>query len=74
MAAGQRIGCTGRSNTVENGGYFSHLHFGVHRGAYATPVKAWVGGYISKEKWDSGAHEWLNPQEFLKARGPGAKP
>jgi murein DD-endopeptidase MepM/ murein hydrolase activator NlpD len=31
---GQKIGTVGRSRTWENGGYWAHLHFGVHRGAY----------------------------------------
>jgi murein DD-endopeptidase MepM/ murein hydrolase activator NlpD len=31
---GQRIGALGRSSTWENGGYASHLHFGLHRGPY----------------------------------------
>jgi murein DD-endopeptidase MepM/ murein hydrolase activator NlpD len=31
---GQRIGSTGRSRTWENGGYWSHLHFGIHAGPY----------------------------------------
>ena len=31
---GQKIGSTGRSLCWENGGYWSHLHFGLHDGPY----------------------------------------
>jgi murein DD-endopeptidase MepM/ murein hydrolase activator NlpD len=31
---GQRLGSTGRSRSWENGGYWSHLHFGIHGGPY----------------------------------------
>jgi murein DD-endopeptidase MepM/ murein hydrolase activator NlpD len=31
---GQKIGSLGRSHTWENGGYWSHLHFGIHDGPY----------------------------------------
>ena len=31
---GERIGAVGRSSTWENGGYISHLHFGIHRGPF----------------------------------------
>jgi murein DD-endopeptidase MepM/ murein hydrolase activator NlpD len=31
---GAKIGSVGRSHTWENGGYWSHLHFGIHEGPY----------------------------------------
>ncbi len=31
---GRKIGSVGRSHTWENGGYWSHLHFGLHEGPY----------------------------------------
>ncbi len=31
---GQKIGVVGRSHTWENGGYWAHLHFGIHKGSY----------------------------------------
>ena len=34
VSAGQKIGSIGRSFAWENGGYFAHLHFGIHRGWY----------------------------------------
>jgi len=34
VSAGQKIGSIGRSFTWENGGYFAHLHFGIHLGWY----------------------------------------
>ena len=65
VKAGQRIGCIGRNHTVDNGGYFAHLHFGVHRGTYSG--SQWICGYVGTAKWEHGDHEWVNPQEFLKA-------
>ena len=66
VKAGQRIGCIGRSHTVDNGGYYAHLHFGIHRGQYMTPGEHWVSGYVNTERWEQGNHTWLDPQEFLK--------
>ncbi|MHC4915200.1 MAG: peptidoglycan DD-metalloendopeptidase family protein [Planctomycetota bacterium] len=34
VGRGQKIGAVGRSRTWENGGYWAHLHFGVHRGPF----------------------------------------
>jgi murein DD-endopeptidase MepM/ murein hydrolase activator NlpD len=34
VVTGQKIGSIGRSNSWENGGYTSHLHFGMHLGPY----------------------------------------
>ncbi len=31
---GQKIGVVGRSRTWENGGYWAHLHFGIHKGSF----------------------------------------
>jgi len=42
---GQKIGVVGRSHTWENGGYWAHLHFGIHQGAYLQEYK--VGSEIS---------------------------
>ncbi len=34
VGRGQKIGSVGRSLTWENGGYWAHLHFGIHRGQF----------------------------------------
>ena len=71
---GQRIGSTGRSRTWENGGYWSHLHFGIHQGAY--DGGHWICGYISRDDWKGGRRGWLDPQKFIKERleAPATKP
>ncbi|HYF51917.1 MAG TPA: peptidoglycan DD-metalloendopeptidase family protein [Planctomycetota bacterium] len=70
IAAGQKIGSVGRTNTVENGGYYAHLHFAIHKGSYANDGQQWVCGYVSAQTWQAGLHGWLSPQQFLKARLP----
>jgi len=65
---GQKIGSTGRNQCVENGGYMSHLHFGLHDGPFASKGGSWVCGYIGLERWKSGEHGWLEPQAFLKSK------
>jgi hypothetical protein len=72
VAAGQKIGSVGRSNSVENGGYTAHLHFGIHRGAFSTEGGSWVHGYTSADAWQKNDHGWLDPQEFLKAHAAAA--
>lgn len=67
VEAGQKIGAIGRGFTVDNGGYFAHLHFGIHRGPYSSEIR-WICGYISPQAFSSGAHSWVDPQEFLKAK------
>jgi len=34
VTQGQKLGAIGRSFAYENGGYLSHLHFGIHEGPY----------------------------------------
>lgn len=65
---GQKIGSTGRNQVVENGGYVSHLHFGLHDGPYTSKNGSWVCGYIGLERWKGGDHGWLDPQVFLKSK------
>jgi murein DD-endopeptidase MepM/ murein hydrolase activator NlpD len=73
VASGQRIGCIGRSHSVDNGGYLAHLHFGVHRGPYTSTGAHWISGYVGTANWQAGQHEWVNPQEFLKEHGADGK-
>jgi murein DD-endopeptidase MepM/ murein hydrolase activator NlpD len=65
VAAGQKIASVGRSNTVENGGYHAHTHFGLHRGGYNDPEDRWVCGYVGTLRYRAGQHGWLAPQNFL---------
>jgi hypothetical protein len=67
VEAGQKLGAVGRSLTVDNGGYHSHLHFGIHRGAYSSETR-WVCGYVSPQAFTSGNHGWVDPQAFLKGQ------
>ena len=64
VEAGQKIGTIGRNQSLENGGYGSHLHFGIHQGAFA-PAH-WISGYIRPLDFASGNHNWLDPQKFLQ--------
>jgi hypothetical protein len=64
VACGQKIAAIGRADSIENGGYGAHLHFGIHTGAYDGGI--WIGGYLSKADFGGGTHGWLNPQTFLQ--------
>ncbi len=61
---GQKIGSLGRSNTYENGGHISHLHFAIHLGSFEDGK--WLTGYLSPEQYKAGNHGWVDPQKFLK--------
>jgi hypothetical protein len=65
LEAGQKIGAIGRGYSADNGGYFAHLHFGIHRGPYSTEIR-WICGYVSPDAFAAGSHGWVDPQEFLK--------
>ncbi len=71
VEAGQKLGCIGRCNSVDNGGYGAHLHFGIHKGPYATDTR-WVCGYVDPLLFKNGEHGWFDPQNFLQTQG--AKP
>lgn len=68
VAAGQKIASIGRNHSVENGGYGSHCHFGIHRGPFGQGE--WVHGYISTTDWANGADDWIDPQAFLISQSP----
>jgi len=71
VEAGQKLGAIGRCNSVDNGGYGAHLHFGIHKGPYAIDWR-WVCGYVDPLLFKNGEHGWLDPQNFLQSQG--AKP
>jgi murein DD-endopeptidase MepM/ murein hydrolase activator NlpD len=47
VTAGQRIGTQGLSTSVENGGYGSHLHFGLGDGPFRRPAGVAVGESVN---------------------------
>ena len=67
VEAGQKIACIGRSNSVDNGGYGAHLHFGIHKGPYAAE-RRWMCGYVDPAVFSSGQHGWTDPQKFLQQK------
>ena len=69
---GQKLGSVGRSHTWENGGYWAHLHFGIHEGGY--DGGGWICGYIGRESWKAGDHGWADPQKFIRERLEEQKP
>jgi len=67
---GQRLGALGRSCTWENGGYWSHLHFGMRTGEFGTA--RWVAGYYPSKIWNEEPHGWVDPQVFIREHSPAA--
>lgn len=65
--AGQKLGSIGRSNSIDNGGYGAHVHFGIHKGPYATETH-WICGYVDPQVFKNGEHGWADPQAFLKRK------
>ena len=59
IAAGTKLGSLGRSYTVENGGYRSHLHFGIYNDAFGSGQ--WITGYMDPEEFGRGDHHWIDP-------------
>ena len=74
---GQYIGALGRTYTWYNGGYGTHLHFGIHKGRFV-PKRSkdtanwsviqsnWISGYISEKQFKEQNHGWQDPQTFIK--------
>ncbi|HYG74597.1 MAG TPA: peptidoglycan DD-metalloendopeptidase family protein, partial [Planctomycetota bacterium] len=50
---GQKLGSIGRSFTWENGGYISHLHFGIHEGPFWNVPRP---GSMSDVRWQGVAY------------------
>ena len=61
---GQKIGSLGRDLTEENGGYVTHLHFGLHEGAYDRGQ--WITGYLKPEQYRDAKSGWVDPQDFIE--------
>ena len=63
---GEKLGSLGRDWSRENGGFLSHLHFGIYCGEFSPRVAL---GYIGKSAFDEeDSRGWTDPQTFLKQR------
>jgi len=62
---GQKIASVGRPFTWTNGGYGTHLHFGIRKGPFN---RGGFTGYLLPAKFKSGASGWTDPQKFIRAR------
>ncbi len=56
VKAGQRIATQGLSCSVENGGYGSHLHFGLGNGPYRRPAGLAIGDSVNLKMPDGKTH------------------
>lgn len=63
VGKGQKIGTVGRDWTHDNGGFVSHVHFGIHRGRYSSRV---TSGYLSKPAFEDPNRGWTDPQVFIR--------
>jgi murein DD-endopeptidase MepM/ murein hydrolase activator NlpD len=59
VACGQLLGTMGLSFSVENGGQFAHLHFGLYPGPFR------VGHNYGYRPAAEGLDDWLDPAECL---------
>jgi len=59
VKAGQLLGTMGLSYSIENGGHYSHLHYGLYPGAYSDTHNY---GYKSVA---AGLADWIDPAGFL---------
>jgi hypothetical protein len=68
VACGQLLGTVGTSFTIENGGHFSHLHYGIYPGKF-DPRHNYANKPVS-----AGLADWYDPAEFLPAWAERTKP
>ncbi|WFB36017.1 peptidoglycan DD-metalloendopeptidase family protein [Kiritimatiellota bacterium B12222] len=64
ISAGTKLGSLGRSYTAENGGYESHLHFGIYDAAYGDG--SWVTGYMTADDYMGTEQKWLDPYRLYQ--------
>ena len=60
VRAGQLLGTMGMSYSIENGGHFAHLHYGLYPGAFAETHNY---GY---KPVSAGLADWLDPAVFIR--------
>lgn len=68
VACGQLIGTMGLSYSIENGGHFAHLHFGLYPGAFSLTHNY---GY---KQVSAGLADWHDPAKWLAERVEATKP
>jgi len=56
VSVGDKIGDLGAAESLENGGYFAHVHWGVIRGAYRA---------VSFHGYDTDTAKYIDPFEFV---------
>ncbi len=59
VSAGQLVATMGMGYSIENGGHYTHLHFGLYPGSYANTHNY---GYKAVR---SGLADWLDPARFI---------
>ncbi len=68
VAAGQLLGSMGMSFSLENGGHFAHLHYGLYPGPFQSNHNY---GY---KKAADGLGDWLDPAKCLPRWRDGNRP
>lgn len=68
VACGQLIATMGLSYSIENGGHFAHLHFGLYPGAFSLTHNY---GY---KPVSAGLADWHDPSKWLAERIAATKP
>jgi murein DD-endopeptidase MepM/ murein hydrolase activator NlpD len=64
VEAGDKLGSLGRAFTFDNGGYMTHLHFGIHAGPFGDG--RWITGYVNPKRFRGDHAGWRDPQAFVK--------
>lgn len=59
VKAGQLVGTMGMSYSIENGGHFAHLHYGLYPGPFSATHNY---GY---KPVSAGLADWIDPAKFL---------
>ena len=60
VKAGQLLGTMGLSYSIENGGHYAHLHYGLYPGGFVTTHNY---GYKPVSR---GLADWIDPAKFLR--------
>ncbi|KAF0244735.1 MAG: hypothetical protein FD180_2271 [Planctomycetota bacterium] len=68
VACGQLLGTMGLSYSIENGGHFAHLHFGLYPGGFVVTHNY---GY---KQVSAGLADWHDPSKWLAERVEASAP